>query len=201
MIITLKSIFSDTGFINYIIRLVEKTNRISASTITIEGNWQLPKSGRFDSILTEFFPNQKRSYFFDNSCIHSFQEGVNVAYNETLQEDSKISNKYCYAFEFNFNEYEKNNYHQCVNTLKNYYYIDFQDKMSSKGLTSVQIAALRNFLSSIQDRTKIVGFRFPSKFISSNILPYYNVVILDNNPLYEILINNLYLDHNLYYHN
>ena len=197
--IKLKKTFQNPGFINYIIRFVEKTGSSEKTIYKKECNWRKCNNiGRFDSIISKNFNNDiLRSYFVDFSY-NPLNKCYIQAYNELLQERALIPNIECFLFEFNFNVYEKKN-PDCFESLKDYYYIDVQDKQHEKGLTLEQEKEIQQILDNVEDKSKILGFRYPSKFISKT-LPFFNVVILNNNPLYDILIRNLYLNSEVYYH-
>lgn len=186
--INIKNIFEDEGFINYIVRVVSEQYKNNA----LEENWRPPSSERYDNIIKKFFPKVKRAFFIENNNIFNISQLKILGLHESKQND-KGSISYC----FNFNDFCKSieKYPNLFNELKNCFYIHIEEKTTDNEYIKKQVEKkVDNFLEN-KNLNNIMGIKYPSKyFFENSYTPCWDVIVFNNNILYEILIKKLYLN-------
>lgn len=170
------------------------------------GNWQplKPNKHRFDLFIQNYIsPTSKRCYFCANGFIETFEHNLWFPINERCRDEDKVNGKDILSTK-DFGAFRL--YSAIINellpieVLKSYYFIDLdamrvEDKLwgqdlIQKILSYVDVSAAEYK----QIQNQIVALRVNSKYIgetSFGCLPYgaQNIIILDNNPLYNLLVN------------
>ena len=204
--ISIKNIFEDDGFINYIYRFVEY-NEVNEKEkyFNNSNNWREPNEKyRLDKIILKHFEDKKRCYFVENNLKLNCQQLQLAAFNEAFQERTlSDKNLKCISYQFNFNEYMKKCDKKILNKLQQLFYIKIEEKQFNEGLSKMQYEKIEKIILENKNlKENIVGIKIPTKFKPEKNAPFfYNVVIFNKNILYDVLIENLYIENKIYFAN
>ena len=183
----------------YLLRVINQSD-----VHNIAGNWQpLKEEHRFDAFIKKYInANNKRCYFCSEGFIENLDRNIWFALNESCRDDEKqelvVENKTLLRLPCNIIDT-----HLTDNILTSYYFINLDSmKISSpcKGAALIpeilQHVDVENpMYKTLQKR--IIGLRVNSRFIGETSYGQeygsQNIIILDNNPVYELLVNNAQL--------
>ena len=167
-------------------------------------NWRAPEKQRFDLFIREYLTEYKRSYFSMLPIEGSIEENLFFALNEAGLDKDTVK-----TFKAQLLVYEPwlINTHLSEDIQKNFYYIDLSElKIRGKKSLNPELKS-REQLDEIlieypslpteikQYKDRLVAIKVHSCFIGylhdwpSFQYGAYNCIILDNNPLYDLLVN------------